>query len=465
MPDDPGGHVGERGLLMKTLLICPSFRPSVPQLGESMPLSVAPILGKNPATYWLEHLAARGARHVLVLVADRPDQVRTAVGDGSRWGVRIELVLETRELSVAEARAKYRMANEQEWLDSPDDAALMDHLPGLPEHPLFDSYAGWFAAIQAFLPKAATPDRIGCHEVRPGIWLGLNARVAPTAKLVAPCWIGDHVILGPGTEVGPDAILEDNVMVGDGARILRSVIGPGTLVGELTLVEDSLAQGCALTHLRSGSCLRVPDPFLLCALQERRVRMKATRLAGRLLALVAMLATSPLAFVGIIFCWNHREPALRLKRAARPLAGIRSPLEESFPYVEFTRGPGWLRRWPQLLSIVRGDMAWIGNRPLTIAEAAGLANDFERLALTAQVGLVSLADAEGCRERLSEEALAHASFYAAQSSPRLDASIFTRTLLRHRPVRLGRSHASPEQPSSSLSTNFSPHPKLAHYEN
>jgi lipopolysaccharide/colanic/teichoic acid biosynthesis glycosyltransferase len=72
----------------------------------------------------------------------------------------------------------------------------------------------------------------------------------------------------------------------------------------------------------------------------------------------------------------------------------------------------------------------VGNRPLRPTQAFGLANDFERLWLAVPPGLVSLADACGCPEGVSPEACAHASFYAINSSLRVDVSILARAFAR-----------------------------------
>src|SRR5207244_3565866 len=122
-------------------------------------------LGRTLIEYWLEHLARLGAGQVLVLATDRAEQVRARIGDGARWGLRVVVIPETRELTPAEARSKYRTGemtgedvrspagsndNQLEtpyvvscngskvscWLAEPDDAILLDHLPGLPQNAL-----------------------------------------------------------------------------------------------------------------------------------------------------------------------------------------------------------------------------------------------------------------------------------------------------------------------------------------
>src|SRR5437879_5419978 len=93
---------------MTALVICPAERPAVAALAEREPLVTLPLLGKTLIEYWLEHLANLGARQVLVLATDRVYQVRLRIGDGGRWGLKLAVIAETRELTPAEARSKYR---------------------------------------------------------------------------------------------------------------------------------------------------------------------------------------------------------------------------------------------------------------------------------------------------------------------------------------------------------------------
>jgi hypothetical protein len=297
----------------------------------------------------------------------------------------------------------------------------------LPALPLFESYAGWFAALRAFLPHAVTPDRIGAHEVRPGIWVGLHAQISPSAQLQAPCWIGERVVVCDDAIIGPNAIVEDRAIVERGAQVANSVIGPETFVGRLISVQNSLASGSTLTNWQNGSSVVVPDAYFLCSLGERNFAAVTPHLPGRLLAAAAMVVTAPAAVLIMLLALVRGDPALTLRVGVRPQRGSRR-FERTFAYYELTVGRNWLRRWPQFWSVVRGDFRWIGNRPLRPVEARALTNDFERLWLAAPVGLVSLADAHGCVDMVSSETIAHASYYAVNASRRLNWFIMTRTL-------------------------------------
>ena len=76
-----------------------------------MPLSNVSLLGKTLVEYWLEHLAGLGAQEVLVLAADRPDQVRAGIGDGARWGLRVIVKPDKRERTLDEARARHQASD------------------------------------------------------------------------------------------------------------------------------------------------------------------------------------------------------------------------------------------------------------------------------------------------------------------------------------------------------------------
>jgi carbonic anhydrase/acetyltransferase-like protein (isoleucine patch superfamily) len=414
---------------MKALLIAPADRPAVAALAEHQPLALVTVLGKPLLAYWLEQLADLGIREIKILAADRPDQVRAFVGDGARWGLEVEVIPALRELTVVEARGKYRPKDETDWPTAQLDVILMDRFPGLPNLPLFDSYSGWMTAVQAWLPHSALRHRVGVREVQPGVWAGLRSRISPAAKLHGPCWIGENAWVGANTTVGPYTVLENRVVVESGVEVSHSLVGPDTLLGHFTEVKDSLASGSTLVNWRSGSRTTVPDAFLMCSLKQPERLAKAGNVVGRSLAALLMLVSAPIAALFILAAKMRNQPSLRELRAVRPQGSAMSAPHEMVRYYELAGARGWFRMWPQLWNIVRGDFAWVGNRPLGPAEVAQLESEFDRLWLAAPIGLISLADAEGVAGTFTDDARACASFYAVRASWRLDLSILARTIL------------------------------------
>jgi hypothetical protein len=411
---------------MNALLICPAERPATRFLAQTCSFATLHAFAKPLVVYWLEHLAALGAKNVRILAANRPEQLLALIGDGARWGLRVEVSLEPRELSPAEARAKY-CAGSSPWLPQPSDVSLMDHFPGLPEHPLFKSYANWFDGLRALLPRvtAATPNDV--LEVRPGVWISPRARVSPDAELRAPCWIGPRTVVAEDTIIGPMAVLEDRVVVESGVEIANSSVAPETFVGRMTELKHSIADGSILINWRSNSCARVPDAFLLCSLAKRRHIVKSTNWLARAFALLVLVLTFPLAVFPMLWAALRKQPAFRPLVAVRPYLSTEPGAMATMVFHELSRGAGWLRAWPQLWNILKGDFAWVGNRPLSPGQVADLSNDFERLWLAAPIGLFSLAQAEGAIDAL--ETRACASLYALRANWRLDLSIIARAFL------------------------------------
>jgi len=253
---------------MEKILICPGERSAVGFLSQTVPLVVTPILGQPLLAYWMEWLANSGAKEVLVLATDRPESVRSVLQDGSRWGLRVQVRSELKEATPEQAQGT-RAREGGSAAGSAEDILVVDHLPGMSEFPLFRSYRDWFTGVLAWMPRPAEWHRIGLREVQPQIWCGRRTQIASNAKIHPPCWLGDHVRVGPEAVIGPNAILENGVVIDSASEVRLSVIGPDTFVGSLTRVEGSIAWGSALIDWRTGSCTQVPDPFLLCALGQQ----------------------------------------------------------------------------------------------------------------------------------------------------------------------------------------------------
>lgn len=411
---------------MNALLICPAERAGMEHLLHAAPLAAAPVFGQSLVEHWLDHMARRRAQHVRVLAADRPQLIRSLLGDGSRWGFKLEVLPERVEVSREEALAQFSSAAANP-VASVKNVFLMDCLPGFPAYRLFDDYAAFFAGLTARLNAVKAADRIGLRELEPGIWVGLRSRIDGRARLHAPCWIGEHAWIGPEAEIGPMAVLEDRVFVDRGAWVEQSHVGCDSYVGELVELRHSLAWGSRLINWQNGSLLMVPDEFLLSAFKRPKPLPAGANWLGRVAALVLLQLTVPIGIYGLLKSGLLGLPAFRAREAVLPWGrDFPEQAERTVTYFEMNSTNRFLKRWPQLWNVACGDFAWVGNRPLSPKNAAQLTTDFEKLWFHAPIGLVSLADVEGAFDRFDETARAHASFYTTRADWRLNASILTR---------------------------------------
>lgn len=270
-------------LRMKVIIICPNQANGVPVLADSRPLLTLPFLGAPLICHWLDYLAGLGVKEARLITTDDVDLIQEQTGSGSRWGLTVEICHELRELTPTEARKRYRPDYETDWLPA-GDVLEANCLPGLAEEKPFHSYESYFKALGAWLNIMGNTKRIGRKQIQPGVWVGRRTRIASSAQLRGPCWIGDNVRIGPNTIVGPNAFLEDEVVVEGACEVAESWVGPATFVGTLTELKHSLAWGNILINWKSGSHISITDSFLLSSLVQTRnagLRKKAVRkLAG-----------------------------------------------------------------------------------------------------------------------------------------------------------------------------------------
>ncbi len=69
-------------------------------------------------------------------------------------------------------------------------------------------------------------------EIEPGIWVGEDTSIDPTAVLTPPVLIGDNCRIGPNALIEPGTVIGDNVTVGVGAELKRAIIGNGVIIGD-----------------------------------------------------------------------------------------------------------------------------------------------------------------------------------------------------------------------------------------
>jgi len=88
-------------------------------------------------------------------------------------------------------------------------------------------------------------------EIADGVWLGRDAEIHPSLKLMSPVYLGSGVRIEKDVSVGRFAVIGDMSVVGQKARITHSVLGSRTIVGKNARVYGSLVgTGCKLSDGR-----------------------------------------------------------------------------------------------------------------------------------------------------------------------------------------------------------------------
>jgi glucose-1-phosphate thymidylyltransferase len=93
---------------MKALVLAGGSGTRMRPITHSYAKQLVPVAGKPVLFYGLEAIAAAGITEVGVIVGDTGEEIRAATGDGSRFGLRLTYLPQTRPLGLAHAVAVAR---------------------------------------------------------------------------------------------------------------------------------------------------------------------------------------------------------------------------------------------------------------------------------------------------------------------------------------------------------------------
>ena len=77
-------------------------------------------------------------------------------------------------------------------------------------------------------------------ELRPGVWVGEDVDVHPTARIEGPALIGDNSRIGAGATVGPSTVIAGNAIVADDAVVSAGVVMERGYVGAYARVRGGV---------------------------------------------------------------------------------------------------------------------------------------------------------------------------------------------------------------------------------
>lgn len=414
---------------MNAVLILPDHRECAGFARRMKPLALMPFMGRELLDLWLEKLAADGFKEVTLLVADRPEEIRRATGDGSRWGLRLTLIPVPREPTVEAARTLFTT-------EAQTSVLTMETLPQGPKQPLWESTEGLYDVMRRKFSHVEPESLLTMRRLASDVFVSTRARIAPTAVIEGPAWIGPRVIIGDHAHIMGGSIIESASYIDRHASVRGSWIGPKTYVGAMTEISHSFAWGDGLENWRLESFVEITDDFLLASLKRQPHGAVAPAWTTRLFALLLMMVASPLALLAMRRAkWVWRESAFTRRQAILPQQGRQDRYSHTMPLHTLSGTTGLLSRWPELWRVFRGDLHLIGNRPLTTTQAAELGDEFEQLWLASPAGVFSLADAMDDGLDGPEAALAHAACYSVRRSFRMNLRILLHCLPRFLALR------------------------------
>ncbi len=100
-------------------------------------------------------------------------------------------------------------------------------------------------------------------EVRPGVWVGPNARLHPRARVVPPAYIGAHTRLRSGVVVTRCTSIEHHCEVDRGSVVENATIMPHTYLGSSLDIAHSIVNRNIMVDVRRAVEVEIGDRSLI----------------------------------------------------------------------------------------------------------------------------------------------------------------------------------------------------------
>jgi hypothetical protein len=399
---------------MKYVLLADRDRPELEPLTSTCSSALLPVLGKPLIEHALEDLYRVGAREVLVVVSSFSHEVKSFVSSGERWGMQLDFELTRGGESPTEVWSRFDPSEVEEALfiraDLVRSPSLVQFLERASEHPgaaeivgslqgvaaglaLVRNTAGTSVAVDLDFGRVNRLESIGEYhqanleamdgrfdlepfaaERRPGVWVGLKARVSDDSFEEAPVFVGSQCLVHETAALGPGTVLSSNVLVDRGTSLRSTVVLPGSYIGEGMELEDSIVRGDLLVRVNSGVVTEIGNGAWLASLErnpaaelfrggfERAlgIALLVLCLPFLLLTLLASLASSPARPIQRSWTRGNRrelgdDGLLERRRVAVWEGATRVPL---------------LKHLPRVAAVASGDLRFFGVRPTRTESAS-----------------------------------------------------------------------------------------------
>ena len=434
---------------MQALIFADRLGRELELLTDRTCVALLPVIGKPVLEHTLETLVAAGLGEAVVAISPFADPLRLALGDGGRWGIRLNYVLTRGEedpdavvescqsqladellalrgdvlhgatlgeflrlaaeitgpvvygqaanapVSLCLHRASSRGGLEPlRWSTEPVEMPPtwpVVELPGAALNRLESLYAYHRANLDAAtgrFPGLIVPGQ----RVAPGLTVGPRSRVSPRGPGQGVAFVGENCRVEASAEFYGEVVIANRVTVDRHATLRDSVVLSDAYIGERLEVQNAIIQGNRLIQVDTGAVLSMIETFLPTgrhkAMSGGVLVAPFDRLSGLLLLLLS-LPLWPLALVAALvenFDDPLRETRLRGNRLEFDEFGGRR--RRVFVAMEWMTSIPLLRYLPRLLAVVSGDLRLVGVEPLTPEQADSRREDWARLADRAPAGLI-----------------------------------------------------------------------------
>jgi NDP-sugar pyrophosphorylase family protein len=287
-------------------------------------------------------------------------------------------------------------------------------------------------------------------EIRKGVWVGKNVSASDSASLVAPVILGDNARIGRDARVGSGSVIGHDVMVDSGASVEGSVVLAKTFVGPQAAIKDAIVLGNLMIDAQTNAFTAIADSLTVAEIEQRRVGFKLYALSNRLIALGLLVVLAPLiVLLFVILAMGIKFPLIsRVRRIGVDLGELAAgklrlrvfdllyfgPIEHEALQRGYDPDPGTILPTPlarvgNIINIIRGDLLFVGNRPMEPEYAFSITEEWKRTRFKCQSGLLSVLDTEEAAGLGEDEQIIAEGYYAINQTPGRDVVLAAKTMV------------------------------------
>ncbi len=351
------GHIDREKIHnMKQVLIHTSDAGYGP-LGRSVPPALIPLLNKPLAQHQIEQGYACGIRDMYLIASTGLNEVNAYYGDGSRFGVRLGVLIgssngdECRSLlkhrflfdsrfvlvsgfRLGELKLKNTLRRHRESgnvvslicssdnediiaaIIEPEAEGLIEKLSGSLLEALLAEVSNETSRTGVIRTKSESVSGYGLKSIMEinrrllrnplsfthnqyfeeghGFFIGRGTFIHPSARINRPVMIGSYCQIMNGAEVGPNVVLGDNSLIAGKAHVSEALIMENSYIGKMTHIENCIVAQNLIFDPETEERTYISDAFLLGRLDRNVFGEMAENVFNRGIALGALVTLAPL---------------------------------------------------------------------------------------------------------------------------------------------------------------------------
>ena len=271
-------------------------------------------------------------------------------------------------------------------------------------------------------------------EVRKSVWVGRQSFIHPDAEIIPPLLLGANSNVRSDVSIGECSVIGNDVIIDADSDVRRSIIYDKTYVGTNTEIHDSIVRKNFIFNLPCMSKLYVNDDSILGNMDKSLFISKLTTVYNTFAAIALFLFFSPLIL--ILYLYHLTFPSKCYLDTESRYGNYRSTDMQGESQISvirhyyFNSNSALIRKLPDLINVIKGDIRLVGNSTLSENEVNALTEEWQKVRFEAPTGLIHLWETEKNLTISWEDKIISESFYASTRSFMGDILILLKFLIQ-----------------------------------